>query len=1035
MPQVFRRSSCRSLLLPCLIAVAAVLALILELRTRARSGLTLVALAATLVACGGGGDGAPAQDSGVTLPATVSPLPVGVLVDTAQAPQTIQGVPSTPNTLLVRFRPGVSAEAVRRILAVEGGTVIGSVPMTSLVQTRFDGAWSDSRARDLTSRLERNAEVRGVYPDTVVALPNALPPADPWSSQSSSVAAWDGNFLTGANWHIEAMRVTEAWDLAYSVGRTVHAVAVGVIDNGFRLDHPDLPNLTLVGEQVVQVNVAGVDHGSHVSGIIGARGDNQIGVAGVAWRDASLYVVDALDVGFLVPLLQRLCMCTTRALFEQGLAALIDRGVKTVNMSFGSAYWDPLISAELPVGYIWLPTDAGERESLLRAQRKAMLDMLEALQVADKPVLLVQSAGNSSVDAANGKAFDAAFSGHAASALWVSSTPGDLAELRDRYPDLDKLRSQLLVVGATYPADQQVMAMAPYSSAGAVVAIWAPGGRVGCNQPTCGIFSTGYATDYVESAGTSMAAPMVTGLAALIWQTNPGLTAADVKRLILLQDKQGVLLRDFNVIPMDRGIVANARDSVAAALRIDNRAPVAQYSATRTGSELRLDAAASFDPEGAAIAGYTWVIADADGRTLIRRSGRDQGAWSTAVPERGSIRVSLSVEDDAGLRSASVVRTIAPLSGPDPQPAMVAPGLVSPANGATGISLTTMLTWSGGTATYWQVNLRNLATGTMAHTSPALPTSQRTYTVPTGALQAGVQFRWDVSACPTTTCSSGYATSPNATFTTAVATTTMEAPSLVSPTNGSTGVSLQATLSWSGGIATYWQVNVRNLATGAMAHTSPALPASQRTYGLPAGVLQAGVQFRWDVSACPTTACASGYATSANATFTTAVAALTMVAPSLVSPTNGATDIVLTPTLTWSGGTATYWQVNLRNLGTGAMAHTSSALPASQRTYSVPAGVLQAGVQFRWDVSACPTTACSSGYATSANATFTTAAAAPTMVAPSLVSPANGATGISLTATLTWSGGTATYCYDPRNFRVIAPAYLSANKAVCPTAI
>ena len=26
-------------------------------------------------------------------------------------------------------------------------------------------------------------------------------------------------------------------------------------------------------------------------------------------------------------------------------------------------------------------------------------------------------------------------------------------------------------------------------------------------------------------------------------------------------------------------------------------------------------------------------------------------------------------------------------------------------------------------------------------------------------------------------------------------------------------------------------------------------------------------------------------------------------------------------------------------------------------------------------------------------------------------------------------------CYDPRNFRVIAPAYLSANKAVCPTAI
>ena len=29
----------------------------------------------------------------------------------------------------------------------------------------------------------------------------------------------------------------------------------------------------------------------------------------------------------------------------------------------------------------------------------------------------------------------------------------------------------------------------------------------------------------------------------------------------------------------------------------------------------------------------------------------------------------------------------------------------------------------------------------------------------------------------------------------------------------------------------------------------------------------------------------------------------------------------------------------------------------------------------------------------------------------------------------------AEWCYDPRKFRVIAPAYLSANKAVCPTAI
>ena len=302
---------------------------------------------------------------------------------------------------------------------------------------------------------------------------------------------------------------------------------------------------------------------------------------------------------------------------------------------------------------------------------------------------------------------------------------------------------------------------------------------------------------------------------------------------------------------------------------------------------------------------------------------------------------------------------------------MVAPSLTSPSNYATGVSLTPTLQWSGGTATYWEVNIS--AGGTIVHTSPALSSSQHSYTVPSGALQAGVQYKWDVSACPTTSCTSGYATSSNRYFTTD---NPMVAPTLTSPADYATGVSLTPALQWSGGTATYWEVNIS--AGGTIVHTSAALSSSQYSYTVPSGALQAGVQYKWDVTACPTAACndASTYKVSGNRYFTTAAA---MVAPSLTSPANYATGVSQTPLLQWSGGTGTYWEVNIREVGS-SIVHTSPALSSSNMSYTVPSGTLQAGVQYKWDVTACPTAACNdaSTYKVSANRYFTTAGGSTT---------------------------------------------------------
>jgi subtilisin family serine protease len=110
------------------------------------------------------------------------------------------------------------------------------------------------------------------------------------------------------------MGAASAWARA-----TAGAVTVAVVDTGVDMSHPDLaPNLwTNPGEipgngidddaDGYVDDVHGVDllnddgdprddngHGTHVAGIVAARGDNGIGVAGVAWR-ARIMAVKVLD--------------------------------------------------------------------------------------------------------------------------------------------------------------------------------------------------------------------------------------------------------------------------------------------------------------------------------------------------------------------------------------------------------------------------------------------------------------------------------------------------------------------------------------------------------------------------------------------------------------------------------------------------------------------------------------------------------------------------------------------------------------------
>ena len=110
----------------------------------------------------------------------------------------------------------------------------------------------------------------------------------------------DPNFLDGTQWHLNNtgqnggtpdadIDAPEAWDTLNSASNVI----VAVVDTGVRVTHQDLAaNIwtNAAGQRGFNALSPGTDpsddflHGTHVAGIIGAVGNNGVGVSGVAWK-------------------------------------------------------------------------------------------------------------------------------------------------------------------------------------------------------------------------------------------------------------------------------------------------------------------------------------------------------------------------------------------------------------------------------------------------------------------------------------------------------------------------------------------------------------------------------------------------------------------------------------------------------------------------------------------------------------------------------------------------------------------------------
>ena len=251
-------------------------------------------------------------------------------------------------------------------------------------------------------------------------------------------------------------------------------------------------------------DVAGpnADHGSHVSGIIGANRSNDLGIKGVA-DNVSIMTIRVVPEGD-----------ERDKDVANGIRYAVDNGAKVINMSFGKGYkWD-----------------------------KKAVD--EAVKYAEtKGVLLVHAAGNDNSDNDRVENYpNKYFDSPEAEAYRKSNRPNitllppkplDLNRRPDPFAKptpVDPLKFNLpqannwIEVGASAYKDDDDL-KASFSNYGKNnVDVFAPGFKINSTVPN---------SKYEEFDGTSMASPVVSGLAALILTYYPELKPSEVRDIII----------------------------------------------------------------------------------------------------------------------------------------------------------------------------------------------------------------------------------------------------------------------------------------------------------------------------------------------------------------------------------------------------------------------------------------------------------------------------------------------------------------------
>lgn len=425
----------------------------------------------------------------------------------------------------------------KKVVKALDGEIVGKVDFMNEYEIKIERS-DFYEINNLCDELMENDKVEFASCSLAEKITPDYVPNDPWN-----LTDWDDDALDRrslySNWWIKATDTDKAWDY----DEYFSDIDVGIVDTGFDPTHEDLEGKIVFPNEFFKKNNAPSYHGNHVAGIIGATQDNEKGLTGIV-RDGKLVCIDweANE--------EQGQKWNNSARIMTGFVNAVRAGAKVVNFSLGS-------SGTIKNGI--------DRLQIVKdTQGKFNSYYIAKMLQRGYDFICCQSAGNGvykndkfayAVDASNNGTFCPITVDNAVKTV-KGVTPQEIVD-------------RIIIVAAAKFTGFNTYEQADFSNGGSQVSICAPG---------YDIYSTYYKGDgkdynycsYAYLKGTSMAAPIVTGIASLVWSVNPSFTGAQVKHFVCDEENTKYEVADSSSelhLPTGTMRMVNAQLAVEAAIK------------------------------------------------------------------------------------------------------------------------------------------------------------------------------------------------------------------------------------------------------------------------------------------------------------------------------------------------------------------------------------------------------------------------------------------------------------------------------------